>query len=85
LFTPPCFAAIGAMHAEIRSAKWFWGGIGLQFIVGFTISFFVYQIGTLLTTGLLGEGFVFGLLAVIIFAAILVSIIVKANRSDSVK
>ena len=31
LFTPPCFAAIGAMNSEMKSAKWLWGGIGLQF------------------------------------------------------
>ncbi|MBQ9692178.1 MAG: ferrous iron transporter B, partial [Clostridia bacterium] len=34
LFTPPCFAAIGAMNAEMKSAKWLWAGIGLQFSVG---------------------------------------------------
>ena len=30
LFTPPCFAAIGAMNAELKDKKWLWGGIGLQ-------------------------------------------------------
>ncbi|MBO5501638.1 MAG: ferrous iron transporter B, partial [Clostridia bacterium] len=29
LFSPPCFAAIGAMNAEIKEKKWLWGGIGL--------------------------------------------------------
>jgi len=49
LFTPPCFAAIGAMNAEMKSAKWLFGGIGLQFAVGYTISYLVYTIGTLVT------------------------------------
>ena len=49
LFTPPCFAAIGAMNAEISDRKWFWGGIGLQLCVGYTIGYLVYTIGTLLT------------------------------------
>ncbi len=48
LFSPPCFAAIGAMNAEMKSAKWLWGGIGLQFGVGYTVSYFVYTIGTLI-------------------------------------
>jgi ferrous iron transport protein B len=48
LFTPPCFAAIGAMNAEMKSAKWLWGGIGLQFAVGYTVAYLVYTIGTLI-------------------------------------
>ena len=58
LYTPPCFAAIGAMHSEIKSAKWLWGGIGLQLGTGYTVGFLVYQIGTLITTGSIGAGFV---------------------------
>lgn len=49
LYTPPCFAAIGAMNSEMKSGKWVWGGIGLQLGVGFTVAYFVYTIGTLLT------------------------------------
>ncbi len=49
LFTPPCFAAIGAMNAEMKSKKWLFGGIGLQFAVGYTVSYLIYTIGTLLT------------------------------------
>ena len=71
LFSPPCFAALGAMNAEIRDKKWFWGGIGLQLGTGFTVGFLVYQIGTLITTGQLGAGFVGGLLFVLAFAGVL--------------
>ena len=49
LFTPPCFAAIGAMNAEIKDRKWFWAGIGLQFAVGFSIGFLVFFFGALFT------------------------------------
>ena len=49
LYTPPCFAAIGAMNAEMKSPKWLWGGIGLQFSVGFTVSYLIYTIGTMIT------------------------------------
>ena len=72
LFTPPCFAAIGAMNSEMKSAKWLWGGIGLQLGTGFTVGFLVYQIGTLVTEGKLGEGFFPGLIAVAVIAALVV-------------
>ena len=79
LFTPPCFAALGAMNSEIGDAKWFWGGVALQFATGYTVAFFVYQIGTLITTGAFGAGFVPGLIAVIAIAAIIVFIIKKSE------
>lgn len=80
LYTPPCFAAIGAMNSEMKSSKWLWGGIGLQLGTGYTVGFLVYQIGTLITTGSIGAGFVPGLIAVIVFAAVLVWLCLKANK-----
>ena len=80
LYTPPCFAAIGAMNSEMKSAKWLWGGIGLQLGTGYTVGFLVYQIGTLITTGSIGAGFVPGLIAVIVFAAVLVRLCLKADK-----
>ena len=71
LFTPPCFAAIGAMNSEIRDRKWFWGGIALQLATGFTAGYLVYQIGTWITTGRPGPGFVGGLIFVGCFALVL--------------
>ncbi len=90
LFSPPCFAAIGAMNAEMKSAKWLWGGIGLQLTIGFTVGYLVYTVGTLITapaTLPLG-GAIGGLLAVLVMSAIIGSLIVKANRQlkkESVK
>ena len=80
LYTPPCFAALGAMNSEIKQKKWFWGGIALQMATGYTIGFLVYQIGTLITTGALGTGFIGGLLFVIAFAAILVYLCVNSDK-----
>ncbi len=54
LFSPPCFAAIGAMNAELRSRRWLFAGIGLQLSVGYTVSFLVYFFGTVITGGDLG-------------------------------
>ena len=80
LFSPPCFAALGAMNAEIKQKKWFWGGVGLQLGIGYSLGFLVYQIGTLITTGSLGAGFVGGLIFVLAFAAILIYLCIRADR-----
>lgn len=79
LFTPPCFAAIGAMNSEMQDKKWLLGGIALQLGTGYTVAFFVYQIGTLITTGSLGNGFIFGLGAVFAMILILTALIRKTS------
>ena len=50
LFTPPCFAAMGAMNAELKSKKWFLGAIGLQLSVGYSIGFIVNFFGTVFSS-----------------------------------
>ena len=80
LYTPPCFAALGAMNSEMKSGKWLLGGICLQLGTGYTVAFLVYQIGTLATTGSLGTGFVPGLIAVIVFALIILWRIRKSDK-----
>lgn len=81
LFTPPCFAAIGAMNSELESRKWLWGAIGFQFGMGYVLAFLVYQIGTLITTGTFGQGLMGGLIAVAIIAGIVVYFMRKGGRS----
>lgn len=83
LFTPPCFAAIGAMRAELESRKWFFGAIGFQIGMGYILSFFVYQFGTLFTSGSLGNGFIGGLIAVIIIVGFVVYQMQKSNFKDN--
>ena len=80
LFTPPCFAALGAMNSEMQDKKWLWGGIALQLGTGYTVAFWIYQIGTLITTGKLGAGFVPGLIAVASMAAVVVALIHRNNK-----
>ena len=80
LYTPPCFAALGAMNSEMKSGKWLFGGICLQLATGYTVAFLVYQIGTLATTGALGTAFVPGLIAILVFAAIIIWRIRKSDK-----
>ena len=81
LFSPPCFATIGAMRAEMKSAKWLWGGIGLQLAVGYTVSYLVYTIGTLLTGETLVVGAAIGGgVAVAAIVAVIAALILRTNR-----
>ena len=81
LYTPPCFAALGAMNSEINDRKWFWGGVALQFATGYVIAFLVYQIGTLITAGTLGAGFFPGLAVVAAIVVVIAGLIKKTNQS----
>ena len=80
LYTPPCFAALGAMNSEMKSGKWLLGGICLQLATGYTVAFGVYQIGTWITTGSPGAAFVPGLITVIVFALIVLWRIRKSDK-----
>ncbi|NLD33054.1 MAG: hypothetical protein GX662_12505 [Trichococcus flocculiformis] len=64
----------------MESSKWLWAGIGFQFGMGYTLAYFVYQIGTLLTTGSFGTGVIPGLIAVALMAGILVYLIQKQEE-----
>ncbi|MBE6923834.1 MAG: ferrous iron transport protein B [Ruminococcaceae bacterium] len=81
LFSPPCFAAIGAMNAEIKDKKWLWGGIALQLGVGYTIGYLVYTIGSLIV----GDALAFvptlcGGIAVAVMALIVVFLCVNSGK-----
>lgn len=80
LYTPPCFAALGAMNSEMQSKKWLWGGIALQLGTGYTVAFLVYQLGTIATTGKLGAGFVPGLIAVAVMVGVVIYLIHRTNK-----
>ena len=81
LYTPPCFAAIGAMNSEMKSAKWVWGGIALQLGTGYTVAYLVYTIGTIVTGGALNIGAAIGgLIAVAAMATIVAYLINNTNK-----
>jgi len=82
LFSPPCFAAMGAMNAEIKDKKWLWGGIALQLGVGYTIGYLVYTIGTLITdpASLNVVAAIGGLIAVAVMAGIVINLCVNSDK-----
>ena len=82
LFTPPCFAAMGAMNSEIKQKKWLWGGIALQLGVGYTLGYLVYTVGTLVTdpASLHVPAAFGGLVAVAAMVAVVVYLCVNADK-----
>ncbi len=80
LFTPPCFAAIGAMNSEIRDRKWLFCGVGLQLATGYIVAFLIYQIGTLITEGTFGAGFVPGLIAVAVMVGFIAYLMLSSDK-----
>ena len=83
LYTPPCFAALGAMNSEMKSRKWFWAGVGFLMGTGYTVGYLVYTLGTLFTNpGALSiPAAIAGLVIVALFAGIIASMIRKTDRS----
>ncbi len=82
LYTPPCFAAIGAMNSEMKSAKWLWGGIGFQFAIGYTVSYLIYTVGTLITSSeaLDVKAAIAGLVLVLVMAGVIAVLILNTNK-----
>ena len=82
LFTPPCFAAIGAMNAELKSKKWLLAALGLQIGVGYSISYLTFFFGSLIVGSSLGAWWMtlLGWSIVVLFAAVLVGMILRKNR-----
>ena len=82
LFSPPCFAAIGAMNSELKSRKWLWAGIALQFSVGYTISFLTFFFGTLIVGESLGPVWmpIAGWAIVVVIASVISYLIARKNK-----
>ena len=87
LFSPPCFAAMGAMHAEVSNRKWFWGGIGLQLAVGYTAGYLVYTIGTWIVdpASLSVAGVIGGGLFVLAFVIALTYLCIQGDKKVETK
>lgn len=86
LFTPPCFAAIGAMNAEIKDKKWFWAGIALQLAVGYTVGFVTYFFGTLITGAKFISAWtnILGWAIVAVIAVVLIWLCIRKDKKERV-
>ena len=82
LYTPPCFAAIGAMNAEMKSKKWLFGGIGFQLAIGYTLSYLIYTVGTLIVASatLAIVPAIIGLIVVLAIAGIVTGLIINTQK-----
>ncbi len=82
LLCAPCFAAIGAIRREMNNVKWTWFAIGYQCLLAYGVSLCIYQIGTFLTTGVVGVGF---LVALLILAGFIWLLVRPAKGNKKVK
>ena len=80
LFTPPCFAAIGAMKSEMKSNKWLLKSVLLQLSVGYIVAMITYQVGTILVYKELAQG----LIPAVIILALAVFYVVYKIKSNKV-
>ncbi|WHH58735.1 ferrous iron transport protein B [Petroclostridium sp. X23] len=80
LFTPPCFAAIGAMNSELDSRKWLGRAVLFQLSVGYLLAMLITQIGTMIVYGELAVGFVPAIIVSILFTGLIVYLIKGADR-----
>lgn len=83
LFTPPCFAAIGAMNSELRTKKWLFRALAFQLGIGYTLALVISQFGTLIFTGNLLPSFVPAMIILILIAALLLYLIKRPKKEGS--
>jgi ferrous iron transport protein B len=79
LFTPPCFAAIGAMNSEMGSKKWLFKALAFQFSVGYILAMLVNQVGSFVVYGTPAAGFIPAIGIAVITSVFLLTIIKKAD------
>ena len=80
LFTPPCFAAIGAMNSELGSKKWLFRALAFQFGVGYTLAMLISQMGSIFIYGKLAVGFVPSVF-ITIGVVVLLYVLIKRNET----
>lgn len=81
LFTPPCFAAIGAMNSELGSKKWLLRAVTFQIGVGYTLALVISQFGSLLVYGEPANGFIPGMIVLVtIVSFVLYRVLNKSKK-----
>ncbi|MBI9010376.1 MAG: hypothetical protein JEZ05_10165 [Tenericutes bacterium] len=80
LFTPPCFAAIGAMNTELGSRKLTALAVLFQLAMGYVLAMVIYQLGTIIFYHQLGNGFFISLGVMAVITVTFVAIKIKRMR-----
>lgn len=80
LFTPPCFAAIGAMRTEMGNRKWLFRGLGFQLSVGYIVAILISQIGSLTVYGEPAVGFVPAIGVLVVYSILLFVLVKRADK-----
>lgn len=83
LFTPPCFAAIGAMNSELGSKKWLFKAIGFQLAVGYTLSLMITQFGSILIDGKVLSSFVPAMFILASILALTLYLMVRGGKNKA--
>jgi len=82
LFTPPCFAAIGAMNTELGSKKLTMLAVLFQLSVGYLVAMVIYQVGTLVFYQELGQGFIPSIVMSVLVILAFIGIKIRRVRFD---
>ncbi len=86
LLCAPCFAAMGAIRNQMRSAKWTWAAIGYMCVFAWVVALMIYQLGGLVT-GEVAFNF-WTIIAIILLAAMLFQLfrpMPKYNKDENRK
>lgn len=74
LLCAPCFAAMGAIRNQMRSARWFWAAVGYMCVFAWCVALMIYQLGGLAT----GEvGFNFWTIIAVLVAALMLFLLFR--------
>jgi ferrous iron transport protein B len=80
LFTPPCFAAIGAMRSEMGDRKWLFRGLGFQLGVGYLVAMIISQVGSFIYYGKPAIGFLATIVILVGYVVLLTVLIKRADK-----
>ncbi|RSK25842.1 ferrous iron transporter B [Bacillus sp. HMF5848] len=84
LFTPPCFAAMGAMNAEMGSKKWLLKGLTFQLGIGYMLALLITQVGSLVVYRTPAVGFIPAIFITIAFVTFVILTIKRVNQQRAV-
>jgi len=74
LFDPPCIVAMSTLSREMASGKWTAIGIGYQVVLGYSMAFITYQLGSYL---FYGASFGIGQVIALLVVALIVFLILR--------